>query len=302
MAELVVVANGRIEGERRWEMAERRLRSLFGNQVEIRFTRNRGDATDLTRELLAKGASWIAVAGGDGTINEAVNGLFERGHNIYPESRLSFLPCGTANDWARTLGVPPKLLDAVDGLSGARERSVDVGIVKFPGKQGERAFVNFAETGAGAEVIRRLERAASKGIRRASYIPAAVLGAFSHQARNIRLRVDGCAPITTGPLISLIVAGGRYFGAGIRVAPMAEPDDGLLEVISIGNFSKAEIVAKIGKFARGDYFDETKVSHCRASELEISAETPLPVLLDGEIAGELPVRIRVIPRALSVRC
>ncbi len=302
MAELVVVANGRIEGKRRWERAEHRLRGLFGNQVEIRFTRHRGDATCFARELLANAAGWIAVAGGDGTINEVVNGLFERGHNIHPEARLSFLPCGTANDWARTLGVPLKLRHAVEALPGARERSVDVGIVEFPGQRGKRAFLNFAEAGAGAEVVRRLERAASTGIRRMSYIPSAVLAAFSYETRSIHLRVDGGTPIITGPLISLIIAGGRYFGAGIRVAPMAEPDDGLLEVISIGDFSKLEIVTKIGKFARGDYLDEGKVGHWRARELDISAETPLPVLLDGELAGQLPVRIRVIPRALRVRC
>ncbi len=302
MAELVVIANGRLEGERRWEKAERRLLGLLGNKIQIRFTRTRGDATRLARELLAEGADWIAVAGGDGMINEVVNGLFEHGRNIYPEAKLSFLPCGTANDWVRTIGVPPKLLDAVEALPRLKVRSVDVGIAEFLAEGSERVFLNFAEAGAGAEIVRRLERTASTGIRRAGYIPTAVLVAFSHETRRICMQVDGGAPMITEPLISLIVAGGRYFGAGIRVAPMAEPDDGLLEVISIGNFTKAEIVKKIGKFARGDYLDEAKVGYWRASDLEISAETPLPVLLDGELAGELPVQIRLIPRALRVCC
>ena len=302
MAELLVIANGRIEGRRSWTRAERRLRELYGNEVEIRLTRGRGDATRIASESLKEGASWIAVAGGDGTINETVNGFFEDSRNISPQSCLSFLPCGTANDWVRTVGVPRNLLHAVDVLAGATPRAVDVGIAKFPEAGTERAFLNFAEAGAGSEVVRRLECTAGAGIRRAGYLPAALLVAWSYLPRRLIISHDGGVRMTTGPLLSLIVASGRYFGSGIRVAPAAEPDDGALDVITIGDFSRLEVLRKIGKFARGEYLDEAKTSHRLAREIEVFAKSPLPVVLDGELAGELPVRIRVVPRALKIRC
>jgi len=302
VAELLVIANGRIEGQRRWIRAEKRLREVYGNGVEIRLTRGPGEATRMARELLQEGVSWIAVAGGDGTINEAVNGFFEDGCNIRPESHLSFLPCGTANDWARTAGVPQHPADAVDALAGAKVRAVDVGIAGFPGQKREQVFLNFAETGAGSEVMRRLERTGGAGATRAGYIQAAVRVACTYVPRRVTLSLDGGGETATGPLLSLVVASGRYFGSGIRVAPMAEPDDGVLDVITIGDFTRAEVMRKIGKFVRGEYLGESKVRHHRARSLEVSADTPLPVVLDGELAGTLPLRVRVAPRALRLRC
>ncbi len=298
MTELLVIVNGRVTRRRRWGRVEARLRTHFGNSVEIRYTRGRGDATRIAREELESGADWIVAAGGDGTINEALNGFFDGERNLRPEAALSFLPCGTANDWVRTIGSPLQLLDAVDALSVSRADTVDVGLARCRGRSGEaceRAFLNFAEAGVGSEVIRRIEQT------RGAYLPTAIRAAFSYSPHTFEVALDRQEGRRTGPLLSFIVAGGRYFGSGIRVAPMARPDDGLLEVITLGDFSRAEILRKITKFVRGRYFDEPKVHHYSVRELSASSVDPVPLIVDGEIAGELPVTIRVAPRALKVR-
>jgi YegS/Rv2252/BmrU family lipid kinase len=298
VAELLVIVNGCVTRCRWWGRAEARLRILFGNRVEIRYTRGRGDATRIVREALESSAEWIAAAGGDGTINEVLNGFFEGGHSVRPGAALSFLPCGTANDWVRTLGSPLRLNDAIDALPAARPGAVDVGLARccdHGGATVERAFLNFAEAGVGSDVIGRLEQ------RRGAYLPTAIRAALSYQPSMFDLAVDQGEARSAGPLLSVIVAGGRYFGSGIRVAPMARPDDGLLEVITLGDFSRSEILRKITKFVRGRYFDEPKVHHYSARELTAVSVDPVSLILDGEIAGDLPVTIRVAPRALKVR-
>lgn len=298
VTELVVIVNGRVARRRWWGRAEAQLRTLFGNGVEIRYTRGPGDATLIARAALESGVDWVVAAGGDGTINEAVNGFFEGERSVRPGAALSFLPCGTANDWVRTIGFPLRLHDAIDALPGACLGAVDVGLARFRAQDGkicERVFLNFAEAGVGAEVIRRIER------RRGAYLPTAVSAAFSYLPRRFELTLDHGEAKSIGPLLSIIIASGRYFGSGIRVAPMARPDDGLLEVITLGDFSRAEILRKITKFVRGRYFDEPKVQHYSARELAAVSADRVFLTLDGEIAGELPVTIRVAPRALKVR-
>lgn len=299
--ELLVVANGRMAQSRKWDRAVARLRSLFAGRIEIRVTSGRGDATRLAREALGEGVSWLAAAGGDGTINEVVNGLVGAEGRAHPEATLSFLPCGTANDWVRTLGVPLRLDEAIDTLPGAAVRTVDVGVAEFPRLGCRRAFLNFAEIGAGSEVIRRIE-ARSGPSWRGKYLLAAVAVAFSYRPRSLEMSIDAGPPERSGPLLSLVAAGGRYFGSGIHVAPMARPDDGLFELISIGDFGKLEVLRKIGSFVRGEYLHEPKVRHRSVGTVRLSSETAMPVVLDGELAGELPVWLSVLPRALRVRC
>lgn len=298
MAELLVIANGRLARRRWWGTAQALLRTMFGNRVEIRFTRCRGDATFIAREELESGADWVAVAGGDGTINEVVNGFFDGGREVRPSAAMSFLPCGTANDWVRTVGSTLRLRDVIDALPGTQVRTVDVGFARFRGGDGEpcqRAFLNFAEAGVGSEVIRRIER------RRGRYLTAAVKAAFSYSPHRFAVTLDHEEAKSIGPLLSIIIASGRYFGSGIRVAPMARPDDGLLEVITLGDFSRTEILRKITKFVRGTYFHEPKVRHYSVQTLTASSCDAVSLILDGELAGELPVTIHVVPRALKIR-
>ncbi len=307
MADLLVIANGRFQrgpAGRGWEAVMLRLRQLFGEGVEIKFTARREHATELAREALASGTGWIAAAGGDGTINEVVNGYFEKGQNLRPGVPLSFLPCGSGNDWARTLGLPPDILMAVEGLARASLHTVDVGHARFrnfDGSVGERVFLNVAEAGAGGRLVAKRSTGGGYVRRRLGYRLDSLATALAHPAQNFRLIIDGSTETDSGPILSLIVAGGRYFGGGMHCAPMARPDDGYFEVITLGDFGWAEILTKIATFFSGTYIRDRKVTHRSVSSLEASSDGEVYLEMDGELAGTLPAAFTVLPLALQLR-
>jgi len=307
MTDLLVIANGRLGkglARARWQRALDRLRELFGNGVEIYFTKGRGDATRRAREALLAGVGWLAAAGGDGTFHEVVNGYFDRGRNIQPKSALSFFPCGSANDWTRTLGVPGSLLASVEALTNSTIHKVDVSLARYQGLSGaaeERVFINVAEAGIGAEVVRRWLSRFRILRSRTAYLLTAVSASLSYVPKRLQLVFDGQTAVATEPLLVLIVAGGRYFGAGIHCAPMAAVDDGLLEVITLGNFSTREIPRQLSNFIRGEYFDHPKVTHRSAKSIEASAGEKVFLELDGELVGSLPFTISILPQALWTR-
>ncbi len=308
MADLLVIANGKYQSGTaavRWNSAARRLREIFGNSVEILYTARRGDGVRLAREALHAGAGWIAAAGGDGTVHEVVNGYFDGCRNIRPESSLSFIPCGNGNDWSRTLGLPMEMPAAADSLVRARARRVDVGHARFLDLRGgteEKIFINVAEAGLGAQVLANLSRRSRRFGGPRSYMVAALTAAFSYSHRRLQLVLDGRTPVATGPLLSVITANGCYFGAGMKCAPMARPDDGLLELIVVGDFAKAEVFLYFPSFMRGTYLDKPRVKHYSVKSVDLTSEDRILFELDGELVGTLPASIRILPQSLQLRC
>jgi YegS/Rv2252/BmrU family lipid kinase len=308
MSDLVVIAHGRCQSGRsggNWDKAVRRLREIFGNSLDIRYTSRRGDGARLARTALLEGARWLAAAGGDGTIHEVVNGCFEGKRNIQPKSSLSFLPLGRGNDWIRTLDLPADTQEAIVTLVRGKARHVDVGhtrLLGLSGKEEERIFINVAEAGVGAKVVEKTDRdGMSLGTTR-SYALAAVRATLSYLPRRLQLVLDGADAVTTEPLLSLIAANGRYFGAGMKCAPMAHPDDGMLEVIAIGHFTRLEVAWYFPSFMRGTYLAQSRVRHYSVRKIEIASAEQVLLELDGELAGALPATIDILPQALQIRC
>jgi YegS/Rv2252/BmrU family lipid kinase len=307
MTDLLVIANGKCQkgfSSRRWSKAVTRLREIFGNGVEIQYTSQRGDGVRLAREALLAGAGWLAAAGGDGTIHEVVNGYFDAGRNIQPKSSLSFLPCGMGNDWIRTLGLPADLHEAIELLKRTKVHHVDIGCARFQSlseKTEEKVFINIAEAGMGAKVVESMDHGVRLLRTPLSYMLHAITAIFSYSPRRLQLLLDGRTAIATEPLLSLIAANGRFFGAGMNCAPMALPDDGLLEVITVGNLGKAEVVLNFPSFMKGTYLDMAKVKHYSVKSIDLSSAEKVLLELDGELAGTLPASISILPQAFQLR-
>lgn len=308
MRDLLVIAHGKLQSGsagRRWARAELRLQEIFGNRFEIQFTSAREDATRMARSALESGAGWLAAAGGDGTIHEVVNGYFNGEKNIRPEAALSFIPCGSGNDWARTLAIPAHAPDAVAALPRSGIRRVDVGLAEFQSPDGlvnERVFLNIAEAGVGGRMVAHLNDGIGLKRTRIGYRLNTIAAALTYRRSSLEIVIDGSPAISTGPVLSLIIAGGQYFGSGMRCAPMARPDDGLLEVIVIGNFGSVELLWKIHRFFSGSYLNDRKITHLSARSLEVRAAERICLELDGEFVGTLPARFRILPAALAIRC
>ncbi len=306
MADLLVIANGRIQvgrSARLWNRAEQRLREVFGNAVEVYFTGHRGDAARCARKALLAGSEWIAAAGGDGTFNEVANGFFEGSSNIRPNSFLSLLPCGSGNDYAKTLQIPRDLLGAVEALERPGCRTVDVGLARFlsmDATSAERIFVNVAEAGVGGNLLAKSHDRLLRS--RFGYRLASLTEAIRYKPYHLQWSVDGTIAERKSAVLSLIVAGGRYFGNGMQCAPMAQPDDGLFEIIILDSFRRMEILAKIGTFFSGSYLKNPKVIHLSARMVEAISEDRVYLELDGELAGTLPATFALLPGALKLRC
>lgn len=286
-----VAGNGR--AGKVWGRVEKELHAL-GFDTRTCVTRRAGDGADLAREALSAGHRTIAAVGGDGTVHEIVNGFFD-GKDIRVDARLAVVPAGTGMDFARNIGARRGVPAAVERIVRGHVRRLDVGLVPSLGK----VFINFMETGLGAAVVAREARLSDNWPGRASFFVAALGAAVSEDNLPVHVRVDGRS-VYEGPAVSVVVANGRYFAGGMKIAPMAKLDDGLLDVLILGDFRRLELARQIWKIYPGVHVTHNKVLHLRATSAEIKTEGRSLLDLDGELGGRGSCLVRLMPGALRV--
>jgi YegS/Rv2252/BmrU family lipid kinase len=265
-----------------------------------------GEAITVTRGALRDGRDCVIAVGGDGTLNEVVNGYFdEAGHAINPSAAIGLLPSGTGSDFRRSIGVTTCSQALATLLSGHR-RSIDVARVELSGHNGERIsrdLINVASFGLGGEAVALVNswRETLPGLfgGRMRFTAAALLALRKYRPVPVSLRLDQKGPtvIQSG---FFVVANGRFAGGGMMLAPQAELDDGLLDVILVDGVTRWEIVKELPRITRGEHMLHPKVSHARARTVEITSHAPLAVDLDGEFAGYTPARLKLIPSAIRL--
>lgn len=265
----------------------------------IRRTERRGHAVDLAREALAEGHSYLVAVGGDGTIHEVVNGMMDARGPVSPDAVLGILSSGSGSDFARTFGLPRRPSQAIRRLSGAGILEVDLGrvCVSVNGGTETRYFTNIAEAGIGAEIVRRAERL-PRSLGRARYLVGFLLGLTAFSTTGSRIVVDG-NQLTVG-LTDLIVANAQFFGGGMRIAPGADPADGMFDVLAVKG-TKRDYVAALGKLYRGRHLPSPAIEEHRARRVEVVADVPLLVEADGEVLGTTPAVFEIVERALRLK-
>ena len=261
------IVNPAAGGARRWPQ----LAATLGD-LETRFTRAPGHATVLARELAASGFDPIFAAGGDGTLNEVVNGILPD----WPGVRVGVLPMATGGDFARTF---------------RSEERIDVG------RAGGRYFVNAASVGLGAEVAGGVHRWWTALPGRVRYLGAAARQLAAGCVFRVILQLDQDPPIQAS-MTTLAIANGQYQGGGIRIAPDADLTDGLLNVTLVSEIGLGEVARHVGLLYDGTIYSYPKVRHWTARRLRVDGEGP--VELDGEVSGKLPLEIEVVPGALRL--
>ncbi|GAC1445533.1 MAG: diacylglycerol kinase family lipid kinase [Chloroflexota bacterium] len=241
------------------------------------------------------GAKTLIAVGGDGTVHEVVNG-FKEGEEVRDDVRLGIVPAGTGMDFARNIGMSRGVATAVRHLIQGSERRIDVGMCQ---SDRIRVFVNFAETGLGASVVAREAAFGPGWPGRISYLMAAIAAAMSEENPWARVCVDGDR-VYEGPLVSVVVANGRYFGGGMKIAPQASVCDGIFDILILGDFSKAELIGQVWKIYPGFHVAHRKVLSVRGSRVTILSSPGTRLDLDGELGSEGPYSFRVLPQALRV--
>ncbi|MDP9437969.1 MAG: diacylglycerol kinase family lipid kinase [Actinomycetota bacterium] len=271
------------------------LRSeLDGYELDWVETGGPGDASEAAREWPE---GLLIVAGGDGTINDAVNGLGKAG---FPEGvTLGILPAGTGNDLAATLCIPADPDEAEDVIRRGRVRTLDVARVRSEGIE-ERFFINVATGGLGAEISDANEGEIKKRWGKLSYLRASLEVAKDFDVKELDLYLDD--ELHRVRAVNVVFGNCRFAGGGWLAAPRANPEDGLLDVVIIEKLGLADLLQLApASMARSDYLDKEGVFSARAKEIRVETKpSGLEFTADGEVVGDEPARFSVVPGALKV--
>ncbi len=300
-----VVVNPKSQGGRlgkRWpEIAETILRAFPFDEA---ITTGPGDATRLTAEALRGGAERIVAIGGDGTINEVVNGFFEDGQPIAPEASFAVIPFGTGGDFRRTFHLPTEIADAVQVIKTNHRRKIDVGRLRFVTRSGEtahRMFANIASFGVSG-VVDRMVNESGKKLGKLGFVWNTARAAWSYKNQRVQLTFDDDPKDRVEATINTVaVANGKYFGGAMKIAPEAEPDDGKFDVVVMGDLSFFDVVTKGRRVFKGNHIGMPEVSQRKARIVDAEAIDPGAVVeldVDGEAPGILPARFEIVPAAL----
>jgi len=307
-----VVVNPRSGGgrtKREWTNIERALAGAFP-QMDIAFTRNRGEATALVRAALNEGHSEIIAVGGDGTINEAINGMFDETGPLSADAVFGFVTSGTGGDFRKTFSIEQGYEAGVARLKDATPHRVDIGRLSCITKTGEpvvRYFINIASFGMSGMIVDSVNRARIAKLFGGSFAFAfhSLMGMLRYRDRAVRIRIDGTFDEITS-ISTVAVANGQYFGGGMKVAPNAKPNDGAFDVIIMGGGPKSKAAADLKLIYTGEHLNNPAVRAQRGQKIVAVpvAETrgrPVLIEVDGENAGRLPATFEILPKALYLR-
>ncbi len=282
---------------RRWPEIAHRAQAA-GLEGDTRFSERPGHLGELAREAALAGAERLVVVGGDGSVNEVANGL--AGLTRTPE--LAIVPRGTGWDFVRSFGIPNDVDAAVRIAVEGDVRTIDLGRVSYrawDGSDAEAVFANVASAGMSGAIAQRANETTKALGGKASYLWATFAVFAGWSAVRTRLTVDD--EIRDGRMFDVVVANGKFFGGGMKMCPDAEPDDGLFDVVTIGDVTKRDLVVTMPKIYRGTHLPHPKAEALRGRVVTIETDEPVPVELDGEQPGTTPARFEVLPAALRVR-
>jgi YegS/Rv2252/BmrU family lipid kinase len=272
---------------------ERTLRE-HGLTVRSVTTRDLDHARTLASEA-ARADETVVALSGDGMIGAIADEL-----RTVPGALLGLIPGGRGNDLARVLGIAEDPLEACATIAGGVPLAIDLGEVSDPGRAGPaRAFVGIASVGFDSDA-NRIANEAPPWLGGLVYPYGALRALFAW--RPVRFEVELDPPGERHSFVGYTVAAAnsKAYGGGMLMAPEAELDDGLLEVVAVGRVGKLRFLANLPKVFRGTHVELGSVRVFRAAEVEISAERPFAIYADGDPIGELPVRVRALPGAISV--
>jgi YegS/Rv2252/BmrU family lipid kinase len=253
--------------------------------------------TELTRTAIAEGATLLVVVGGDGTVHEVVNGAVGA-----DGVELAVLPRGTGKDFVRSLRIPSDVGAALEVAREGRPRTVDVGSATYRSWDGSEAtayFANFAGAGISGAIARRANSSSKALGGRISFLTATVAVFASWKSAQMTVRVDHDR--RSGNMFEALVMNGDYAAGGMWVTPDAQPDDGRLDVLLIGDVTKLDFIRTFPKIYRGRHLSHPKIDVLPGRTVQVDAAPAVPIVLDGEQPGTTPARFELVPQALRVR-
>jgi YegS/Rv2252/BmrU family lipid kinase len=291
---------GTQKGEKDWKKISRLLNE-YGFDYHSVFTEHKLHAIELVPEYIEKGYRKIIVVGGDGTMNEVVNGIFAQKTVLSTNITLGMISIGTGNDWVRTYNVPLEYKQAIEIIKQGKTLEQDVGIVEYSSNSGTRTryFANIAGFGFDGLVAKKTNADKEKGSSNPFlYLANLVSSLFSYNSTNVRINIDGRE--IKAKVFSMSVCIGQYNGGGMIQAPDALPNDGLLDLTIIKHMSKLSIVYNLRRLYDGSIRKVKQVELLTGRSIRIESDFPIPLEADGESLGNSPFQFNIIPKSLKV--
>jgi diacylglycerol kinase (ATP) len=277
----------------------------FLKEFKYVFTEKPSQATEISRAAIREGSELIVGVGGDGTINEIANGFFDGNLLINPNTVMGIVPSGTGCDFTRSLHIPTNLKNALQVITQAPSPTIDIGRAIFQthlGSFAERYFLNVADFGFGGEVIDRMNQNRAKR-KAASYLKSTLATFFHYKNKQIKLKIDG-EEIPKGEYLIGAISNGRIFGKGMKIAPNAQLDDGLFDIILVKGMKVMEFLRNVWRIYAGIHLSHPKIVFIQGKKIEAIPEDPDEVILieiDGEQVGKLPATFEIVPKSISVK-
>eukprot|EP00897_Mesotaenium_endlicherianum_P000158 jgi/Mesen1/10142/ME000076S09649 len=289
--------NGRVGRE--WHTLAPLLSTALGSDHDLKeaFTLRPGHAKELTREAIKDGASVVVAVGGDGTLNEVVNGFFQDGRAVVPDNResdepptaLGLIAIGTGSDFGRTFGWSGEApQESIRRVARNTRRAIDVGRIEFPQEGTEHYFVNEA-----------LKFKALGGL---CYLLGTVLAFQGFRDTSIRTRVDGGEWESVRHLTTLAIANGQFFGGGLKIAPSAGVDSRRLEVVTFVRWTWFRFLVHVLRFFAGTHYALPGCTHQSVRRIQVEPTGDARDILveaEGQLAGKLPAVFTVLPQAID---
>jgi len=282
---------------RKWPLISQRIRDI-GLSFDYEYTEGVGHAMELARAATSDGYRFLVAVGGDGTVNEVANGILSS--TSLRRTTLGVVSTGTGSDFVRSVGIPRDYTSACSCLTSQQRLLIDVGVVEYrcAGKSQQRFFVNGAGVGFDAEVVKATERLPKYFGGTIPYVAGLLRSLFGYKNKSVVLRVGSREE--TKRILSIVVSNGCYFGGGMRVAPQAELGDGLLDVMTVDDMGKFELLKAFPTIYKGTHITHPKVRMEKATHIAIESSEQVLVHADGELLGEAPASFWLMPAALSI--
>ena len=297
-------ANGRTGQD--WPRIQPELEKLFP-LMQVAESHARGETARLVRAALRNGHLDVIAVGGDGTINEAVNGFFENGVPVSPDAVFGFVSSGNDGDFRRTFGIKSGYEAGIARLKQSHIHRLDVGHVACLSPRGEpvsRYFVNVASFGLSARVAARLNRARLAHFfgPRLAFAFHAGLALLGWHPRRVRLIADADYDEIAG-ITDVAIANGKWFAGGLKIAPAAEPGDGKFDIVVMGGAPRRRLMQALRALRGGGSDPALRLVRAKLVAAPIvETHGAVEVETDGESVGVLPATFQILPGAINLRC
>lgn len=287
---------------KKWPKISSLLQSQWGH-FETKMTKKQGDGTCLTQQAIAEGSDCIVAVGGDGTINEVVNGFFKNG-NPTTTARLGIIPMGTGDDFRKTANIPSDIKQAAHIIQQGKTQPIDIGKLEFTSVCNQKKttmFVNVASFGLSGLVVKCANKSSKRLGGKLTFFLATLRSGITYKNQHVQLTWDD-GQQEDKLIHTVAVANGNFFGGGMNIAPDADVSDGLFDVVSLGNLSFLEFMSLIPLVYQGTHIQKQPITCKKTRSINVTSRTSEKILIeaDGETIGKLPATFSMIPHAIQL--